>query len=907
MSDTEGNRSPPRWKLFFAELKRRRVFRVMAVYGGSAFAVLEAVDLISSGIPIPSASRSVLTVLVLAGFPIAVVLSWVFDITPGGVRRTDPARTQDLDEIVAQPARTRWPAGVLALVGSGLFLAAAWTAADRLGWLEHTTPREAYAVEDPLGSYVVLPFEHRAETPQERALAEQASSRLARQLRGWESVRVVPDFALAGVMHDLEIDSPVLPSLELGLQVARAQRVGTLLALTTEIRGDTAVLEALLYDVSGGHEIRRPIQVTAPIADIDGLVAPVTQEILQLRDLQVPLETLLAESSSPHAHREFQAGLDALYAWRLAEAEEHFREAIAADSTFALPVHYLGLTLYWTTSRNPERIVDLGPEIDRLTRSADALAAERGLRPGLRDHVSAFRAFWEGDYDGARDEYRAIIESDSTDVEAWLLLGAVEFEDPWLVELEDGSLRPRKSLNLARTSFETAARLAPELPLSYGHLFEIDRVVAEAVIQGECYAYERPGGDLFPLFANRVAEDQVAFCPVPEDSIRWIPLDDYSRSDRAGHVQSTRAMLAETSTLLERWIAVRPDQARPHEEWADFTLWERDLADCTADPRRVDSLTALALGHTERALELRGDTTPEDRVRLAILRLAADDIAGAEQLMETALGDYGPALADGPPAPTAAADLYLATGRPDRAHAILRPIWDERTFGTMDPDVADGVLMAGPVEPQFGRLLAYGAAGVTGASLDSLFAFIERVWSEPDFSPRQRAVLSHATLHLGIGPALAASPAVLQRWVGEWLAADLRVTPELIGLAAAQAGTSSAPDWLDSTIVELEASDRVSATRLFLAATLAARTGHDSLAADLFGRVPACPPGLDSVDLEWGLRTQSHLFQGLAYQSIGDREAAARALREAARLWQSAEATLAPAARLAAESAGEIP
>ena len=145
MSDTDENRSPPAWKRFFAELKRRRVFRVMAVYGGSAFAVLEAVDLISSGIPIPSASRSVLTVLVLAGFPIAVALSWVFDITPGGVRRTDPARKQDLDDIVAQPAKTRWPAGLLALVGSALFLAAAWTAADRLGWLEQTIPREAYA------------------------------------------------------------------------------------------------------------------------------------------------------------------------------------------------------------------------------------------------------------------------------------------------------------------------------------------------------------------------------------------------------------------------------------------------------------------------------------------------------------------------------------------------------------------------------------------------------------------------------------------------------------------------------------------------------------------------------------------------------------------------------------------
>ena len=904
MSETDGNRPTPHWKHFFAELKRRRVFRVMAVYGGGAFAVLESVDLISSGIPIPPASRSVLTVLVLAGFPIAVVLSWVFDITPGGVRRTDPARTQELDEIVAQPPKMRWPAGVLALVGSGLFLAAAWMAADRLGWLEHATPREAYAVQDPLGSYVVLPFEHLAETPEERALAEQASSRLARQLRGWETVRVVPDFALAGVMHDLEIDSPVLPSLGLGLQVARAQRVGTLLALTTEIRGDTAVLEALLYDVSGGHEVRRPIQVSAPVADVDGLVAPVTQEILQLRDQQVPLETLLTESSSPHAHREFQAGLDALYDWRLAEAEERFREAIAADSAFALPVHYLGLTLYWTTSRNPERIVDMGPEIARLAQTADALASERGLRPGLRDHVSAFRAFWDGDYDLARAEYRNLLATDSTDVEAWLLLGAVEFEDPWLVELADGSLVPRQNLNLSRTAFETAARLAPHLPLSYGHLFEIDRVVVEATVRRFCDAYERPGGEKFPPFAHRVAQDQVAFCPISVDSIVWVRLDDYPEADRAELLLRTQEMLARTSTLLERWIAVRPDQARPYEELADFTLWERNLGDCNANPEFADSLTGLALGHLETALELRADTTPEDLVRLAILRLSADDITGAEDLMGAAFNAYAQSTAIGQaavPPPPAAANLFLSTGRPGRAHEILRPIWDTRTFGAMDPDVSDGVLMAGPVEPQFGRILVSGAAGVRGGPLDSLFRALEDVWSEPAFTARQKAALGHAALGLGIGPALAASPDVLERWVAGWQEADLDVPPVFLGLAAAQAGSELAGHWLDSTIAEMEAADRVSVTRLFLAATLAARAGRDSMAADLYGRVAACPLRLDNVDLGWGLRTQSHLFQGIALQSTGDRPAAARAFREAARLWQSADAAFDSVARIAEE------
>ncbi|MGW8282747.1 MAG: hypothetical protein ACWGON_05565, partial [Gemmatimonadota bacterium] len=676
MSVSDEPRSPPRWKRLFAELKRRRVFRVMAVYGGSAFAVLEAVDLISSGLPIPQTSRSVLTVLVLAGFPIAVVLSWVFDITPGGVRRTDPAGLRELDQIVSQPARTRWPAGALALLGSALFLAAAWTASDRLGWLERTAPRAAYAVEDPRGSYVVLPFEHRAATPEALALAEKAASRLARQLRGWESVRVVPDFALAGAMYESQIDGPIVPSLDIGLQVARAGRVGTLIAVTTEVDGDVAALEAMLYDVSSGTQISRPIQVSASIADVDGLVAPVTQEILQLRDRDVPLETLRSESSSPVAHREFQAGLDALFDWRLLEAERHFRESIREDPEFALPVHYLALTLYWMTSRNPERILDVGPEIARLSQTADALANERGLRPGLRDHVSAFRAFWEGDYDLARARYRELIAADSTDVEAWLLLGAVEFEDPWSIESANGALLPRQDLNLSRTAFETAAHLAPELPLSYGHLFAIDRLVADAALRGTCSAYERPGGDQLPPFANRVAADQVSFCPIAGDSITWVRAEDLPRADQAELDRHTRETLTRTSTLLERWIAVRPDQARPYEELADFELWERDLGDCNASHVRMDSLTRLALEHLEKALILRADTSPEDLVRLAVLRLTNDDIAGSEELLDAALDAYLPETPDGPllgSPPAAAANLYLATGRPDRAFEILRP------------------------------------------------------------------------------------------------------------------------------------------------------------------------------------------------------------------------------------------
>jgi hypothetical protein len=79
------------WQGLFAELKRRRVVRVAAVYGATAFVVLEAAALLAAGLALPGWVFSALTVLVIVGFPIAVVLSWVFDLTPDGVQRAPDA------------------------------------------------------------------------------------------------------------------------------------------------------------------------------------------------------------------------------------------------------------------------------------------------------------------------------------------------------------------------------------------------------------------------------------------------------------------------------------------------------------------------------------------------------------------------------------------------------------------------------------------------------------------------------------------------------------------------------------------------------------------------------------------------------------------------------------------------
>jgi tetratricopeptide (TPR) repeat protein len=892
MSEPGSRPTPPRWQSILAELKRRRVFRVMAIYGGGAFAFLEALDLLAGGLPIPGRLVSGVTVLVLAGFPAAVLLAWAFDLTPEGVVRTGPARSGELEEIASAPRRRRWPAGILALAGSILFLVVAWSAASRFGWISAGAPPAAYAVEDPLGSYVVLPFTHRGETEEERALAERAAARLTRQLRGWETIRVVSDIALAGVMHDLGIESQTLPSIESGLAIARAQRVGTLVAITTEVDGNSLLLESVLFDVASGTQLRQAVLSHAALEDLDGLVAPVTQEVLNLRDRDIDLATLRSESTNPLAHRAYQEGLDALYAWRLEEAAERFHEAIAQDSAFALPYHRLGQTLYWQTARNPERIVDRGPEIARLAQQADRLAGERGLRPGLRAQISAFRAFWDGDYESARASVSRLLDADSTDVEAWLLLGAIEYEDPMLTTRPDGSLLPRKDLWLSRRAFETAARLAPEFPLSYGRLFDIDRLVAESAATGSCPAYHRPEAGPVPPYGRRSVENVVGFCPVPGDSLHWLPAASFTDERQRTAAGEAGSLRRRTAALLERWAAVRPDQPRPFEEWAAFAVWERGLRDCRSDPAITDSLTRSAMTHLATALALRGDTTPEDRVRLAMLRLAAGDVEIADSLVERALEAFSIAsdatTLDAPP-PDAAANLFVATGRPGRAHEILAPIWAQRSFGAIDPR-DESIVMAGPVEPEFGRAVVLGASGARSADVETALAELDATWGRADIGLRDRALLREASLNLGTAPALLASPQRLATWQRDWEAAGIQVSEALRGLAAAAEGDDTgAAALLDSARAAIASSERLGFESQYLAAVLAERLRRDAEAATLYASLRACPLSLDRFDSRWGLRTGALAGLARTADREGRAEEAEEARRELARRLAKAE------------------
>lgn len=105
-----------------AELKRRRVFRVAAVYAGVAFIIIQIVDGAFDYLRIPEWVGTTVIVLVLLGFPIAIGLAWAFDITDKGIVHTRgkaqaPATSR-------RPILTNWTLGIVAALA---IIAAAWS------------------------------------------------------------------------------------------------------------------------------------------------------------------------------------------------------------------------------------------------------------------------------------------------------------------------------------------------------------------------------------------------------------------------------------------------------------------------------------------------------------------------------------------------------------------------------------------------------------------------------------------------------------------------------------------------------------------------------------------------------------------------------------------------------------
>jgi hypothetical protein len=74
---------------FFVELKRRNVYKVAVAYAVVAWLLIQAASIFFPAFDAPPWAMKIFIIVIIFGFPVALIFSWAFEITPKGIKRTE--------------------------------------------------------------------------------------------------------------------------------------------------------------------------------------------------------------------------------------------------------------------------------------------------------------------------------------------------------------------------------------------------------------------------------------------------------------------------------------------------------------------------------------------------------------------------------------------------------------------------------------------------------------------------------------------------------------------------------------------------------------------------------------------------------------------------------------------------
>jgi TolB-like protein len=211
---------------FWGELKRRKVVQVAAVYGLVAWLLIQIASTVEEPLGLPGWFDTIVIVLLAIGFPIAVILSWAFDLTPDGIVR-DEGR-----DGTAEPRSRRIGYALIALlvVAVGYFLADDFLLDDEPDRLPN--------------SVAVLPFENLSLDPEDAFFSAGIHDELLNQLARIRDLTVI---ARTSVLQYEGATTPIA-------QIADELNVETVMEGTVRFGGDLVRITAQLIDPStGGH------------------------------------------------------------------------------------------------------------------------------------------------------------------------------------------------------------------------------------------------------------------------------------------------------------------------------------------------------------------------------------------------------------------------------------------------------------------------------------------------------------------------------------------------------------------------------------------------------------------------------------------------------------------------------
>ena len=383
---------------FFEEVKRRKVYRVAIAYVVASWALSQGLAQVLPVFDIPNSVIRAVIAVMLVGFPVALVLGWVFDVTPQGIKTTPT---------VASPKQVR--RNIAMLIAAGVAISAG------VGFF--VLPRAIARKIDK--SIAVLPFENLSDEKENAYFADGIQDDVLTNLSKIGDLKVI---SRTSVMPYRGKGSNVR-------EIGKALGVATILEGSVRRIGNRVRVNVQLINTANDEHIWAE-DYDRDLTDVFAIQTDLAKKITgELQAKLSPAEKAQMERKPTENGEAYLAFVQANNLGcaledfdKLKQSEQLYERAIQLDPNFALAVARSSLVQSWL-------VHTYDPTRERREKARTLAERALQLQPDLPEaHLAVGSSYYYGDnnYDAALREFEIAQRGLPNESDAYLAIGAIQ-------------------------------------------------------------------------------------------------------------------------------------------------------------------------------------------------------------------------------------------------------------------------------------------------------------------------------------------------------------------------------------------------------------------------------------------------------------------------------------------------
>src|SRR5881275_2868210 len=383
---------------FFEEVKRRKVYRVAAAYVIAAGGIIQLASAAFPAWELPNWALRLVIVLLLVGFPIALILAWAFDVTTQGIKTTPTAAP-----------RSQVRRNVVMLATAGVIMSAA------VGFF--VLPRASAHKIDK--SIAVLPFQNLSDDPQNAYFADGIQDDVLTSLSKIGDLRVI---SRTSVMQYRDKAANVR-------DIGKALGVSNVLEGSVRRAGNKVRVNVQLIDANSDEHVWAN-DYDRDVTDVFAIQSDLAQKIAEALQAKLsPGEKSMMErkpTENGEAYLAFVQAHNLSCAFedleKLKQSEQLYARAIELDPNFALAIARYSQLESWI-------VHTFEPTAERRQKARALAERALQLQPDLPEgHLALGCSYYYGDnnYDAALKEFEIAQRGLPNESEIYLYIGSIQ-------------------------------------------------------------------------------------------------------------------------------------------------------------------------------------------------------------------------------------------------------------------------------------------------------------------------------------------------------------------------------------------------------------------------------------------------------------------------------------------------